>query len=216
MSLLDVRDLTVIYRAGNKSVQALNRVSFSLERGEALGVVGESGCGKSTLAKAILALLPRNAQVISGSAVLDGAKLYEAGAEELQRLRWTALAYVTQSAMDFAQSCSAHPGSIHSRDRAALTATMMSGRGHRANSWITQPGIDDGFGFPAYHECGGDEKRDTNARWNHDPPRRAGKTGQIGLIKNLAPTEHASMQSKKTEARFGQYRPAELKAKQLR
>lgn len=100
MSLLDVRDLTVIYRAGNKSVQALNRVSFSLERGEALGVVGKSGCGKSTLAKAILALLPRNAQVISGSAVLDGAKLYEAGAEELRRLRWTALAYVTQSAMD--------------------------------------------------------------------------------------------------------------------
>src|SRR5207245_2144960 len=57
MSLLEVRDLTIAYRDRNASLQALDRVSFSIEAGEALGIVGESGCGKSTLAKAILALL---------------------------------------------------------------------------------------------------------------------------------------------------------------
>ncbi|WJR80018.1 ABC transporter ATP-binding protein [Bradyrhizobium sp. NP1] len=100
MSLLDVRDLTVTYRAGNMSVQALSEVSFSLGAGEALGVVGESGCGKSTLAKAILALLPRNARVTGGAVVLDGTELFKANAEQLRQLRWTEMAYVTQSAMD--------------------------------------------------------------------------------------------------------------------
>jgi peptide/nickel transport system ATP-binding protein len=119
MSLLDVRDLTVSYRSGGTSVQALSQVSFSLERGEALGVVGESGCGKSTLAKAILALLPRNARIANGAVVLDGTDLSKASAEQLRQLRWTAMAYVTQSAMDslnpvarildqFAQTARAH------------------------------------------------------------------------------------------------------------
>jgi len=119
MSLLDVHSLTLMYRSGNRSVQALSQVSFSLERGEALGVVGESGCGKSTLAKAILALLPRNARVTEGGVVLDGTELFKANAEQLRKLRWTKMAYVTQSAMDslnpvarildqFAQTARAH------------------------------------------------------------------------------------------------------------
>lgn len=100
MSLLDIRDLTVSYRDRTGPVQALGGVSLSLDEGEALGVVGESGCGKSTLAKAVLALLPRNATVPAGSVVLDGRDLLRVGREELRRLRWTAIAYVTQSAMD--------------------------------------------------------------------------------------------------------------------
>ncbi len=100
MTLLDVRDLSVTYRAGRAAALALSDVSFSLEPGDTLGVVGESGCGKSTLAKAILALLPRNASVTSGSVLLDGTELFEARPEELRKLRWTSMAYVTQSAMD--------------------------------------------------------------------------------------------------------------------
>ena len=100
MTLLEVRDLGVTYRAGERSVQAVSDVSFSLKRGETLGIVGESGCGKSTLAKAILALLPRNAERNAGSVRLDGTELFLASPEELRKLRWTKMAYVTQSAMD--------------------------------------------------------------------------------------------------------------------
>jgi peptide/nickel transport system ATP-binding protein len=100
MSLLEVRDLTIAYRDRSASVQALDHVSFTVKAGEALGIVGESGCGKSTLAKAILALLPRNANVTAGSAVLAGTDLFKASEKELRRLRWTTMAYVTQGAMD--------------------------------------------------------------------------------------------------------------------
>ena len=100
MTLLDVRELSVTYRAGDVGIRALSDVSLSLERGETLGVVGESGCGKSTLAKAILALLPRNASVVGGSVSLDDTELFKAAPEDLRRLRWTKMAYVTQSAMD--------------------------------------------------------------------------------------------------------------------
>lgn len=100
MSLLDVRDLTVTYGTRNVSVRALSEVSFSLEAAETLGIVGESGCGKSTLAKAILALLPRNARVAAGTVALKGTDLFNASAEQLRQLRWTSMAYVTQGAMD--------------------------------------------------------------------------------------------------------------------
>ena len=100
MTLLEVRDLGVTYRVGERSVQALSDVSFSLNPGETLGVVGESGCGKSTLAKAVLALLPRNASRHAGSVRLDGTELFSTSPEELRQIRWTKMAYVTQSAMD--------------------------------------------------------------------------------------------------------------------
>lgn len=131
MSLLDVRDLTVTYRAGSTSVQALSQVSFSLAPGEALGVVGESGCGKSTLAKAILMLLPRNGRVTEGTAVLDGSNLFEANDEALRQLRWTAMAYVTQSAMDSLNPVArildqfAQTGRAHGQSDVAARATAL-------------------------------------------------------------------------------------------
>jgi peptide/nickel transport system ATP-binding protein len=100
MNLLDVRELSIAYRDRNKSVQALDQVAFSVQAGEALGIVGESGCGKSTLAKAILALLPHNASITAGSVMLDGIDLFKASEKELRRLRWKSIAYVTQGAMD--------------------------------------------------------------------------------------------------------------------
>ena len=57
-TLLDVRDLRVAYREGGRVIPIVDGVSFTLRRGEALGLAGESGCGKTTTALALLGLLP--------------------------------------------------------------------------------------------------------------------------------------------------------------
>ena len=57
------------------SLQALSDVSFSVEPGEIVGVVGESGCGKSTLASALLRLLPPNGEITAGRIALRGRDL---------------------------------------------------------------------------------------------------------------------------------------------
>ena len=88
--LLDVKDLTMhfpvyggIFRRRVGSVYAVDDVSFSLEQGRTLGIVGESGCGKSTLARAILQLYKPTA----GSVVFDGKTLTELSGKELQPIR---------------------------------------------------------------------------------------------------------------------------------
>ena len=57
-NLLEVKDLEVIYQTEEETVRAVNGVSFSLKKGEAIGIVGETGAGKTTTALAILRLLP--------------------------------------------------------------------------------------------------------------------------------------------------------------
>jgi len=67
--LLDVRDLAVHFHAREGAIRAVDGVSFSLRRGETLGIVGESGCGKSVTSQAILRIVPKNGHIVSGSIV---------------------------------------------------------------------------------------------------------------------------------------------------
>ena len=91
MSLLEVADLRVVFSG---QVEALRGVSFSLDRGESLAVVGESGAGKSTLARCLVGLVqPPEA---AGSVLLDGHELLGAGAEVLRSLRWSTVAMAMQ------------------------------------------------------------------------------------------------------------------------
>lgn len=84
MAVLDVRDLSIHYLADNdKALKAVEGVSFSLEQGRSLGLVGESGCGKSTVARAAL-LLERPT---GGRIRFQGRDLAELGASELAALR---------------------------------------------------------------------------------------------------------------------------------
>jgi oligopeptide/dipeptide ABC transporter ATP-binding protein len=88
--LLVVRELAKTFKAKRGwpvpktvSVRALDGVSFMVDRGEALGIVGESGCGKSTVARACLRLIPPD----SGDVHFDGVDVLAAGASELRSLR---------------------------------------------------------------------------------------------------------------------------------
>jgi peptide/nickel transport system ATP-binding protein len=84
MPLLELEEVTVEFPAGRgRWVHAVSGVSFRLERGETLGIVGESGCGKSTLARAIMQLPPPT----SGRIILDGIDLKTIGREELRQQR---------------------------------------------------------------------------------------------------------------------------------
>ena len=89
-----MEDLVVEYRTGGKVVHAVNNVSFELERGKTLGLVGETGAGKTTIAKTILRVLPdAQAKVKSGKVILDGADLLSLSEAAMRRsaagrLRW--------------------------------------------------------------------------------------------------------------------------------
>jgi len=94
LSLLKVRELAVRY----KETAVVDALSFSIDRGESLGLVGESGSGKSQTALALLGLLPRQASV-SGSVRFDDTELVGAGEETLDRIRGRRIGIVFQDPM---------------------------------------------------------------------------------------------------------------------
>jgi peptide/nickel transport system ATP-binding protein len=96
--LLDVTDLSVRFDTDDGTVHAVDRMSFSLGRGEVLGLVGESGCGKSVTAMSMLRLLPETA-TISGRALFEGTDLLALSPRRLRRVRGKEIAFVFQEPM---------------------------------------------------------------------------------------------------------------------
>lgn len=99
MALLELADLSVVYRHGSERTHALSDVSLTINGGDALGIVGESGCGKSTLALAAMTLLPRSAEIEARTLSLAGVDLRTASRDALRSLRWTQISYIPQGAM---------------------------------------------------------------------------------------------------------------------
>jgi peptide/nickel transport system ATP-binding protein len=87
MPLLDVQDLTVEFPTRRGTLRALDRVSFTINAGEILGVVGESGAGKSLTGAAIVGLLERPGRIASGEIRLDGKRIDNLAPEPLRRIR---------------------------------------------------------------------------------------------------------------------------------
>jgi peptide/nickel transport system ATP-binding protein len=87
MPLLEVRDLTVEFPTRRGILRALDRVSFSIDSGEILGVVGESGAGKSLTGAAIVGLLERPGRIAGGEIRLDGKRIDNLPPEPLRRIR---------------------------------------------------------------------------------------------------------------------------------
>ncbi len=98
--LLEVKDLSVEYSSGGRPVHAVNGVSFTIRRGEALALVGESGCGKSTVAKAILKILPDiSSKITSGQILYYGEDLVQLDDWEMQHIRGSEIAMIFQDPM---------------------------------------------------------------------------------------------------------------------
>ncbi len=101
MALLEVKDLKMYYRTLRGHVRAVDSVSFSIERGKALGIAGESGCGKSSMASALLRLLPSNGAYHGGSVIMDGQDLLQMPEERFRKeIRWKRISMIFQGAMN--------------------------------------------------------------------------------------------------------------------
>jgi oligopeptide/dipeptide ABC transporter ATP-binding protein len=99
-TLLEVRDLHTYFHVMDGTVKAVDGVSFSLNRGETLGLVGESGCGKSVTALTIMQLLDMPpGEIVSGEIWFDGRDLLQLDQEEMRQVRGAAIAMIFQEPM---------------------------------------------------------------------------------------------------------------------
>jgi peptide/nickel transport system ATP-binding protein len=97
---LQIRDLCVEYVLESGIVRAVDKVSFDVDPGEFLAIVGESGCGKSTLLFGIAQLLSPPAEISEGSVTFRGRNLVRLSDKDLAAVRWKDMSVVMQSAMN--------------------------------------------------------------------------------------------------------------------
>ena len=98
--LLDVRDLRTYFHVMDGTVRAVDGVSFSIRRGQTLGMVGESGCGKSVTALSIMRLLDiPPAEIASGEIVFEGRDLLKLSEDEMREVRGNDIAMIFQEPM---------------------------------------------------------------------------------------------------------------------
>ncbi len=98
--VLSVRGLSVEYVTEHGVLRAVDDVTFDVQRGGSLGIVGESGCGKTTLIKAVLRLLQKNGRIAGGTIQFGSRDLVSLSAEHMRRVRHAEIALVSQSAMN--------------------------------------------------------------------------------------------------------------------
>jgi oligopeptide transport system ATP-binding protein len=97
--LLDVEDLRVQFETQRGTVHAVNGISFHVDAGETLGIVGESGCGKSVTSLALMGILPGSGRVAGGTAMFGGRDLLAMTDKELRAVRGKEIAMIFQDPM---------------------------------------------------------------------------------------------------------------------
>lgn len=97
-ALLSAQDLTVSFGKGPQRIIAVQEFAVDLQPGETIGVIGESGSGKTTAVRALIGLLPSNAQVVSGMVAFGGETVFGNGTDRLRSIRGSGVGMVFQSA----------------------------------------------------------------------------------------------------------------------
>ena len=97
--LLEVKGLRTQFPTREGVVRAVDGVSFHLDRGEVLGLVGESGCGKSMLALSLLRLVPPPGRIVGGEIMFEGRDLLQLAEDEMRRVRGDEIAMIFQDPM---------------------------------------------------------------------------------------------------------------------
>ena len=100
MSLLEIRDLRIHYVTDDATVEAVNGVDLTIEKGETLGLVGETGAGKTTTALGILRLIPDPpGRIVSGEILYNGEDILQIRDSELRKLRGNEISMIFQDPM---------------------------------------------------------------------------------------------------------------------
>ncbi|MFM7172776.1 MAG: ABC transporter ATP-binding protein [Caldilinea sp.] len=99
MPLLEVDDLEAAFLFADRTVRAVNGVSFAVEAGEIVGLIGESGSGKSVTVQSILRLLPSPGRIVRGAIRLNGVNLLDLNREQMRQVRGRRIAMVVQDAL---------------------------------------------------------------------------------------------------------------------
>jgi peptide/nickel transport system ATP-binding protein len=94
--LIKIRDLTVTYRTRQGPVSAVDHISFNINRGEILGLVGESGCGKSTMGKALMRMIPPPATITAEEYLFDGMDVMSFNDDQLRDFRGRRISMIFQ------------------------------------------------------------------------------------------------------------------------
>ena len=101
MTTLEVRDLSINYMTDDGvELNAVEGLTFSLEQGRSLGLVGESGCGKTTVMLSLMRLLPEAGRIVDGQILFNGRDLLQVSEREIQAVRWKDISMVFQGAMN--------------------------------------------------------------------------------------------------------------------
>jgi oligopeptide/dipeptide ABC transporter ATP-binding protein len=101
MPLMEVKDLCVDYLTEDGThLRAVENVSFQLEHGRSLGLVGESGCGKTTVMLSLLRLLPEAGRIMDGQVLFNGQDLLRISEADMCQVRWSQVSMVFQGAMN--------------------------------------------------------------------------------------------------------------------
>ena len=99
-NLLEVKDLSIHYTVDKSVVKAVNNISFSIKKGEALGLVGETGAGKTTTALGIMRLVPSPpGKIVSGEVYYNGENLFKKSEAEMRRIRGGEISMIFQNPM---------------------------------------------------------------------------------------------------------------------
>ena len=99
MSLLEVRNLRIEYPSRHGVMAAVKDLSFSIEKGEILGVVGESGAGKSTIGNAVIDLLSPPGRIARGDVFLNGEKISGLAPDAIREIRGAKIGFIFQDPM---------------------------------------------------------------------------------------------------------------------
>ncbi len=143
MALLEVENLKTYFKSRRGDVRAVDGVSFAVDRGRTLGIVGESGCGKSVTALSVMGLLAPNARVAEGTIRFDDRDLTELSSRELEDVRGRQIAMIFQDPMtslnptltigtQLTETMKRHLG--HSRDEARKRAVALLEEVHIPNA----------------------------------------------------------------------------------